>query len=239
MTVLISADVEASGDCPGLGDLASFALVVIEPGLRRTFESGLMRPECKTYRESAYMFGVTRAQHEQAEYSIAERMRAMDDWIKTIYSPNGRYVMVSDNPGFDFMWLSYECHHNLGYSPFGHSARRIGDVYAGLRNRPRDTSGWKKLRKSPHDHNPLNDALGNAEAWLAMWAKYGTTKESGLAGIPKEKWDNARDLKEYLCKYLSMGEEKYAYVMGSDEEDAKTVVLARCPHAQSIRIEEA
>ena len=33
---------------------------------------------------------------------------------------------------------------------------------------------WKKLyRKTKHDHNPLNDALGNAEALLAM-------KELGL-----------------------------------------------------------
>lgn len=187
MTILISADVEASGNCPGLGDLACFGLVVIEPGLTRRFESGLMRPECKTYRESAYMFGVTREEHENAPYSITERMIAMSEWIQGLGSSNGRYVMVSDNPGFDFMWLAYESHHKLGQSPFGHSARRIGDVYAGLRQRPRDTQGWKKLRKAPHDHNPINDALGNAEAWLAMWEMYGTTKEALTAGVQKTK----------------------------------------------------
>jgi hypothetical protein len=186
MTILVSGDVEASGECPGLGDLAKFALVAIEPGLERRFESGLMRPECARYRQSAYdVFGVTREQHEDAPFSIAERMRAMDEWLQGLGSSNGRYVLVSDNPGFDFMWLSYESHHKLGRSPFGHSARRIGDVYAGLRSRPRDTSGWKRYRRAPHDHDPLNDALGNAEAWLEMWRLHGTTKEALLAGAPK------------------------------------------------------
>lgn len=27
---------------------------------------------------------------------------------------------------------------------------------------------WKSLRKTKHDHNPVNDALGNAEALLEL-----------------------------------------------------------------------
>lgn len=186
MTLLISGDVEASGDCPGLGDMACFALVVIEPGLTRRFESGLMRPECARYRQSAYdVFGMTREQHEAAPHSIMERMVAMDEWLNGLDSKNGRFLLTTDNPGFDFMWLAYESHHKLGRCPYGHSARRIGDVYSGLRSRPRDTQGWKRLRVAPHDHNPMNDSLGNAQAWLAMWEKYGTTKEALLAGVPK------------------------------------------------------
>lgn len=185
MTILISGDVEASGPCAGLGDMAMFGLVVIEPGLTRRFESGLMRPESDRYRPSSYMFGVTREQHEAATFTISERMHAMRDWIQSLGAKNGRHVLVSDNPGFDFGWLNYECQHKLEESIFGHSARRIGDVYAGLRGDPRNTSGWRKYRKAPHDHNPINDALGNAEAWLEMWRLHGTTKEALLAGVPK------------------------------------------------------
>jgi hypothetical protein len=29
-------------------------------------------------------------------------------------------------------------------------------------------SSWKHLRKTIHDHNPVNDAIGNAEALLEM-----------------------------------------------------------------------
>jgi hypothetical protein len=55
----------------------------------------------------------------------------------------------------------------------GHSARRIGDVWSGLRKRPLETVTWRRFRVTPHDHDPLNDAMGNAEAWLEMWKQYG------------------------------------------------------------------
>ena len=29
-------------------------------------------------------------------------------------------------------------------------------------------AGWKHLRRTPHDHDPVNDARGNAEALLAL-----------------------------------------------------------------------
>ena len=194
MTILISADVEASGPCPGMGDLAMFALVAIEPGLTRRFSSGLMRAECERYNPSAYMFGVAREQHLAATATIAERMVAMVQWLDGLGSSNGRYVMVSDNPGFDFGWLNWALwtHTADAGGRFGHSARRIGDVYAGLRQRPRDTSGWKRYRKTPHTHDPLDDALGNAEAWLEMWARHGTTREALEAGVPRSGTGGAR-----------------------------------------------
>lgn len=182
MTILIMGDTEASGPCPGKGDLAMFGLVVIEPGFTRRFESGLMRAECEQYNPSAYMFGVTREQHVNAPVTIAERMEAMRDWLHSLGSKNGRYVLVTDNPGFDFAWLNYESHHKLGEGMFGHSARRIGDVYAGLKGDPRNTSGWRKYRMAPHDHNPANDALGNAEAWEAIWRLHGPTAKARQGG---------------------------------------------------------
>ncbi len=48
---------------------------------------------------------------------------------------------------------------------FGHFARRIGDFYAGLAGDFADSQSWKKLRVTPHDHNPVHDAMGNVEAF--------------------------------------------------------------------------
>ena len=50
-------------------------------------------------------------------------------------------------------------------NPFGHSGRRISDYYAGLMGDFRQTQGWKHYRVTPHDHNPVNDAMGNVEAF--------------------------------------------------------------------------
>lgn len=170
-------DVEASGPCPGKGDLLSFAAIVIEPGLSRFFDSGNMRPECDEFDPGAYgAIGVTREEHLAAPYSIEERILAFAEWLKTLDVKNGRFVMLSDNPGFDFGWMNFELHHKVGEGLLGHSARRIGDAWSGLRKRQRETQGWKKLRVSPHDHTPLNDAMGNAEAWLAMWEEHGDPK---------------------------------------------------------------
>jgi hypothetical protein len=194
--ILLSGDVEASGPCPGKGDMISFALIIIEPGLTRYFDSGNMRPECDQYDEGAYRaIGMTREEHLNAPHSIEERMLAFRDWLDAelaeqhrrrverallnnhdtskLDQKNQRVVLLSDNPGFDFGWLNFELHHKIGKGLLGHSARRIGDAWAGLRKRAIETQGWKKLRVAPHDHTPLNDAMGNAEAWLKMWELYG------------------------------------------------------------------
>lgn len=174
MTILLSMDVEASGPCPLHGDMISFAAIVIEEGLTRTFDSGNMRPECDKFSQGAYAsIGMTREQHLAAPYSITERMLAFRDWTETLEMKDGRCVLLSDNPGFDFAWMNFELWNKVGKPLLGHSARRIGDAWAGLRKRPRETQGWKKLRIAPHDHTPLNDAMGNAEAWLEMWKLHG------------------------------------------------------------------
>ena len=55
-----------------------------------------------------------------------------------------------------------------GENPFGHSGRRIADFYAGLVGDFRNTQRWKRLRRTKHDHHPVRDALGNAEALIRM-----------------------------------------------------------------------
>lgn len=76
-----------------------------------------------------------------------------------------RVIFVSDNPAFDFQWINCGFHKHLGFNPFGHSARRIGDFYAGLCGNFRVSQQWKRLRITPHDHNPVHDAMGNVEAF--------------------------------------------------------------------------
>ncbi len=166
-------DVEASGPAPLHGDMISFAAVVMEPGLTRTFDSGNMRPECDKFSEGAYKsIGMTREQHLAAPYSIQERMEAFRDWIIDDLKTD-RAILLSDNPGFDFAWVNFEIWNKIGTPLLGHSARRIGDAWAGLRKRPRETKGWHRYRVTKHDHTPLNDSMGNAEAWLKMWELYG------------------------------------------------------------------
>lgn len=92
-------------------------------------------------------------------------MQRFIEWI-TLMCGKDRAVFVSDNPAFDWQHINWAFWNRLGGNPFGHSARRIGDYYAGTRENWKETQGWKRWRQTPHDHNPVNDARGNCEA---MW----------------------------------------------------------------------
>jgi len=75
-----------------------------------------------------------------------------------------RPIFVSDNPAFDWQWINDGFWRTLGRNPFGHSARRISDFYAGLVGDFTDSQSWKKLRAMKHDHNPVNDAYGKSRS---------------------------------------------------------------------------
>jgi hypothetical protein len=92
-----------------------------------------------------------------------ETFEAFADWLKAV-APDGP-IFISDNPAYDWQWINFYFWRYFGANPFGHSARRIGDFYAGLKGDFRDSSGWKRLRVTKHTHNPVDDAMGNAEAF--------------------------------------------------------------------------
>lgn len=166
--LMISVDTEASGPCPLKGDIVSFGAVVIEPGLKRSYRSFDMRPTVDAYDPAAYrVIGISRAEHENYAHTMEEGFRHFNAWLDTLQSE--RLVMVCDNPGFDFQWMNFGFMMTIGSNPLGHSARRIGDMWSGLRRREHETLGWKKYRMTDHTHDPLDDALGNAEAYLRIW----------------------------------------------------------------------
>lgn len=89
------------------------------------------------------------------------------DWIKKV-SKGSRPIFVSDNPAYDFQWINYYFDMTLGENPFGHSGRRISDFWAGIQRDFSKGQGWKSFRVTPHDHNPVNDAMGNVEAFKTI-----------------------------------------------------------------------
>jgi hypothetical protein len=78
-------------------------------------------------------------------------------------------VFVSDNPAYDFQWINFYCWRYFGMNPFEHSGRRVADFYAGRVGDFRKTQNWKGLRRTKHDHHPVHDALGNAEALIRLF----------------------------------------------------------------------
>lgn len=162
----ITLDIEADGPVPGLYSMVSFGAVVVEPGLTRKFR-GETAPITDGWQpEALAISGVTRPQHLGFPHAW-ETMSRFDDWLKSL-NASKHIMMLSDNPAFDFMFIAYYLHRFVGECRLGYGARRIGDLWSGHLGDAAKSGEWKKFAKTPHDHDPLNDAMGMAEALLEM-----------------------------------------------------------------------
>lgn len=161
-----SIDVEADGPCPGLYSMLSFAVVPLDNPQRAFYTT--LAPISDLYVPEA--LAKSQFNREQSlEFTPADvAMAKFKSWLAN--EPDAdRRVMWSDNPAFDWQFFNYYSHKYLGENAFGHSARRIGDYYAGLQNDRRQANKWKRLRTEKHTHNALDDARGNAGALLKMF----------------------------------------------------------------------
>lgn len=158
---LIFVDCEAWGGCPATGDLTEFGAVAY-PSMQ-TFHGVLVKTEPDPANPVCPL--------PKAKCSDAQRYDVFLAFLKWIEeNSDGAPVFISDNPAFDWQWINDGFWRSLGFNPMGHSARRIGDFYAGLLGDFSKASKWKKLRITKHDHNPVHDAIGNAEAFRRMLA---------------------------------------------------------------------
>lgn len=159
MKNLIFVDCEASGPCPGKGDLTEFGAV--EFLSRATFHGVLIET-------APHPTNVRLREATGKTFDAVAVFGAFEAWLGTV--TDKRPVFVSDNPAFDWQWINHGFHHHLGSNPFGHSARRISDFYAGLCGDFQRTLAWKRLRVTTHDHHPVHDAMGNVEAFARLLA---------------------------------------------------------------------
>lgn len=166
----ILVDCESSGPCPMFGDLIEFAAIA-ETG--ETFKSPQFPPLFDAYDVNAYkVLGLTREEHLAFTADNKVWFRVFHDWVSGLPTFQGRATFWSDNPAFDWQWINWGFCYSEIPNPFGFSARRIGDLYAGANGNIRDATSWKRFRKTKHTHDPLDDARGNLEAFLEIKKRY-------------------------------------------------------------------
>lgn len=151
----IFVDVEAVGISPANGTMTEFGAVDYDS--RSTFHGKFYESEPDPANPSKAIITGDKLNSERRV------MIMFADWLKTLGS--GRPIFISDNPAYDFQWINYAFDKAIGENPFGHSGRRISDFWAGFNNKWGETQSWKRFRVTPHDHNPVNDSMGNVEAF--------------------------------------------------------------------------
>lgn len=157
-------DIEADGQIPHKYSMVCFGAVKVHEDLSDTFY-GTTKPISDLFvPEALAISGFSREQHLKFA-DPKETMELFREWIEATNAA-GRPIFFSDNLAFDWQWINYYFHYYLGSNPFGFSGRRIGDIYCGMQ---KDAyTKWKHLRTTKHTHNPVDDAMGNAEALLKM-----------------------------------------------------------------------
>ncbi len=160
-------DIESDGPIPGDYSMISFGAIVVEPSLSQTFY-GKMRPISEKWiPEALAVSGHTR--EETLQFPPATQvMTEFKDWLAK--NAKGQPRFISDNNGFDWQFINWYFHHFLDSNPFGFSSTNLGSLYKGA---TRDFfKNFKHLRKTQHSHHPVDDAKGNAEAFLEIIKEY-------------------------------------------------------------------
>lgn len=159
----IMVDIESDGPIPSDFSMISFGAILVDEVLDKTFY-GKLKPISENWiPEALAVSGHTR--EETLEFDDPKIvMENFSKWIKE--NCNDTPIFISDNNGFDWMFICWYFHHFTGENPFGFSSQNLGSLYKGLVNDTFKT--FKHLRRTKHTHNPVDDAKGNAEALLAM-----------------------------------------------------------------------
>jgi len=157
---LIFVDCEGYGPAPGLNNPTKFEFGAVEFKTRQTFYGqGATKETFSAFRTWLLDFTSTCKKCKGLGYLPA------GDCPDCRGARRSRLTFVSDNVAYDWQFINYYLHLFCHDNPFGHSGRRLGDFYAGLKGNFYETQKWKAWRKTPHDHNPVNDAMGNVEAF--------------------------------------------------------------------------
>ena len=163
----IMVDVEADGPIPGDYSMISFGAVLVNQGLTQTFYGQLQPISEKWIPEALAVSGHSRQQTLGFD-NPKQVMQRFADWLRNVSKGQPRFI--ADNNGFDWQFINWYFHHFMGVNPFGFSSTNLGSLYKGLEADM--FANFKHLRRTKHDHNPVNDAKGNAEALLTLIQRY-------------------------------------------------------------------
>lgn len=156
-------DVESDGPIPGDYSMISFGAVIVDEKLDKTFYGKLKPISDKWIPEALKVSGFSREETLEFE-EPRDVMIQFRDWLNE--NCNSRPMFFSDNNGFDWQFINWYFIHFVDENPFGFSSTNLGSLYKGM---VKDMfKNFKHLRKTKHTHNPIDDAMGNAEVLLHM-----------------------------------------------------------------------
>jgi DNA polymerase III alpha subunit (gram-positive type) len=167
--IYIVVDIEADGPAPGLYSMVELGAVAVDSNTLKTVGTfdRLIAPISDNYTVGA-LNAIGRTREDTINHGRHPRTAMQDfaEWLDRVTPEGERRWMVADNAGFDWMFVCWYCHRFLGSNPLGFSCFSLTSFVKGVRRNMRSTV--HSLRDTPHKHNALADAQGNAEALIKL-----------------------------------------------------------------------
>lgn len=158
MKTYIMVDVETNGPIPGDYSMTSLGAVIVDEKLDKTFKINI-KPISEKFDPSR-----VRPEHQINSVEAKEAMQKFKEWI--LNNSLGEPIFISDNNGFDWMFVCWYFWHFLNENPFGYSSQNLNSLNKGLN---KDLSAkLDLLRERKLTHDALEDAKDNAKIFLKL-----------------------------------------------------------------------
>lgn len=171
--VLVSVDIEASGPSPGTGSMLSIGACLVEDPQVGIYLELKPLPGLPWRDDAHAVHQLDRSHLEQNGLEPSDAMAALEAWLANV-AGDRRPVFVGFNAPFDWMFVADYFHRCLGRNPFGIAALDLKSYYM-ARDR---IAAWAETSRrhvaqrypvpTPHTHNALDDARGQAELALLL-----------------------------------------------------------------------
>ena len=173
---IVAVDVEASGPSPSTGNMTAIGAVIVVEKLL----DDITEEEFKEISFGRVLLDRIDKNNEEYEkigrnhrlpgpaITPVQAMHEFATWLD-VTCKGIQPIFMSDNAGFDWQFVNDYFWVCVNRNPFGHSPHGLTSMFKGVTGKMR--ASFKHLRKTKHDHNPVNDARGNAEAWVKLYRK--------------------------------------------------------------------
>lgn len=154
----IMVDIETNGPIPGDYSMTSLGATVVDKELDKSFGVNI--------KPISQKFDPDRVKFVDSENAVDAKkaMSMFKEWLEEV--DNEKLVFVSDNNGFDWMFVCWYFWHFLNENPFGYYSENMQSLYRGLTKNMK--SKIADIRETELLHKAEDDAKDNAKIFLSI-----------------------------------------------------------------------
>ena len=155
-------DIESDGPIPGDYSMTSLGAIVVDVKLNTKFKVNI-----KPISNNSISKRVNHANIIGA-IDAKEAMIKFKDWLQEIKKNNsGKLIFISDNNGFDWMFVCWYFWHFIRENPLGYYSENLQALYRGLNKNLKVK--LSDIRERELQHEALEDATDNAKIMLKFF----------------------------------------------------------------------